>query len=164
MIKAFSHCAFVFIYVQTKEIPFMGLIDTWEYDPFVSLDSFSQTNCLPIKWNCSAWLNFSDSLSIYEEELFYLSKFLGQSLFTYRNNCLFYSDKLSPCRGIKAFLITLSRVTAQHEKNDWQLLLCLVFPFMRGTSFYSLSLYGKLDYRINYTIIAIITFALLQSS
>ena len=58
----------------------MGLIDTWERDTSVPLDYFLQTERLLIRGNCSAWLNFSDSLSTYQGELFRLIKLLRQSV------------------------------------------------------------------------------------
>ena len=102
----------------------MDLIDFWEKDTFGPLDYFrSQTVYLSeehvsIDWNPQAVCPLI------------------------RGPCLLFSDKLSLCRAIKAYLITLLDVTFKHERSDWQLFLWLVFPFMEGTSFHGLSIYG----------------------
>ena len=33
----------------------------------------------------------------------------------------------------------------KHERSDWQLVLWSLFPFVEGTSFNGLFIYGKLD-------------------
>ena len=48
--------------------------------------------------------------------------------------------------------------------SDWQLILLSIFPLTGGTFLYGLSICGKLDQGIVYTVIAIITFAFLQQS
>ena len=131
----------------------MGLIDTWEKDSFVPLDYVSQTERLLIRWNCSTWVIFSDSLT------------------TYRGTWVIFSDKLTLCLTF----FTLSDDTSKHERNDWQLLLWLVFPFIGVVSFYGWSFlfWNFLEFSRNWRIkyentcyksFAIIFFALLQSS
>ena len=83
----------------------------------VPREYFYHTSCHLNKGTCSNWVFLSDSLS------------------TYRFSCLLFPDKLSPCWRIKAYLLTLSDVTCKHERNDWQFILLLVFPFLKVLPF-----------------------------
>ena len=135
----------------------MGLIDTWEKATFVPLD----------------WV-IAERASTYQGKMFHLIKFLRQSVYLTRG-IVYFSQTKWPCRGIKAYLITLTDVTSKHERNDWQLLLWLIFPFKIGLAFYgwSLLLWKFLELSRNwgiscentcYKFLTIISFALLQSS
>ena len=95
------------------------------------LDWFSQASCLLVRGACSAWLIFSDNLSPYQGNLFRLSDFLRQPVYTWGDNCstwFIFSGKLSPHGEIKClfnWFFGLDQVSScKYERNDWQL------PFM----------------------------------
>ena len=72
-----------------------------------------------------------------------------------RGNCstwVIFSDKLAPCRG--TYSITLSVVTSKHERNGWQLILWLLFPFKVSLAFYGWSflLWNFLEFSRNWGI------------
>ena len=85
--------------------------------------------------NCSAWLVFSDNLSPYQGNLFHLSDFPRQAVYTWGDNCstgVIIPDKLSPHEKINGFFISiLNLIWCQFEGwKKWLTTPFKVFPRM----------------------------------
>ena len=81
-----------------------------------------------------------DNLSPYQGSLFHLNDFFQSVWLLIGGTCLLFSDKLSPCRGIRAYLITLAVVTSNMKGMIdssfygryfllWEVLPFMVFPY-----------------------------------
>ena len=102
--------------------------------------------------------------------MFHLSKFLSLSVcLIIGSTCILFSDKLSPCRVNKIYLLTLSDVTFNEKRMidsscgiscwDMSCLLWFFFPFME------FFVEGKSNFTDkSYKFFVVISFALLQSN
>ena len=134
------------LYGLDWHLRFRPLCSTW-----LIFADWASTRLL-IRGNCCGWLNFSDSLSTYQAGIVPLERISQTICLLIGGTCLLFSDKLSPRRG--TYLVTLSDVTYKHERNDWQLLLWLVFPFKVSLIFYGWTflLWNFLDFSRNWGI------------
>ena len=118
----------------------MGLIDTWEEDPFVQLDYFCADRASTYQGKMFRWINFLRQ-----------SVYLSGQLFTFLRSTVALSG---------AYLIAMSHFTSNHERNDWQFLLWSVFflwevhPFM----VFPYKVWGNKQFCYNLTAILFLAF------
>ena len=104
------------------------------------LDWFSQTSCLLIRGTCSTWLIFSDKLSPYQGNLFHLSVFPRQAVYTWGDKCstwVIFPDTLSTHGAIKdIFNWFLVLISCRFERlKKWLTNPFMVFLYMvRGNN------------------------------